>query len=94
LPNNYRLSQEDFTSLSFNSIQPHLFPEPGDDSAFGKAELLGFKGYTYKFILKDPLQKHLSLKQVIKAEQRRRNTSLVNFRVLSKRMMKTETVEV
>lgn len=37
LPNSYRLSQEDYTLLAYDSMQPHLFPALGGDNAFGTA---------------------------------------------------------
>lgn len=37
VPSNYRLSQEDYSSLTHDSMQPYLFPALGDDNEFGTA---------------------------------------------------------
>lgn len=99
LLSNYRVGQEDYSSLAHDSMQPHLFLALGDDNAFSTASPKPscFKGHsafpTYPFTWRDPSRSvwHLT---VIKGNGREKRFSMVIFKVFGKRTMNLETAEV
>lgn len=100
MSSNYRLSQEDYSSSAYDSMQPHLFPALGDDNEFGTADpkLPGFKGHsaypTYPFMWRDPLRECLSLDSNKSEWKGKERLCQLILEIFGKRMMNLGTVEV
>lgn len=100
LPSNYRLSQEDYSSLARDSMQPHLFPALRDDNEFGTVgpKPPGCKGHsaypTYPFMWRDLLWEHLSLDSNKSECKGKGRLCQLILEIFGKRMMNLETGEV